>query len=210
MDLKVLFGLSYGMYAITVQDGERPTGCIVNSVFQVTSQEPLIALSMNRDNYTHQILMREKRFAVSILSENTPSDVISKLGFASGKDVDKLTDIPYSTVDGLAVLDTNCVGYLICDIVSVAETSTHDIFVAKVVGCEALSTNQPMTYSYYHNVIKGTSPKNAPSYQKVEAAGDDELYVCDICNYQYKGDITKEGPDYKCPICKADVSHFNV
>ncbi len=208
MDLNVLFGLSYGMYAITTQDGVRPTGCIVNSVFQVTNQEPLVALSMNRDNYTHQVLMREKRFAVSILSESTPSDVISKLGFVSGKDVDKLTDIPYSIIDGLAVLDTNCMGYLICEVVSVAETSTHDIFVAKVIAGETLNKNQPMTYSYYHNVIKGTSPKNAPSYQKATVTEREEVYVCDICNYQYKGDITKEGSDYKCPICKADVSHF--
>ncbi len=209
MDNKVLYGLSYGLYAVTVQDTEKPTGCIVNTVFQITSEGPIIALSLNHNNYTHGVVAREKKFAVSILSESTPEDVISRLGFLSGKDVDKMDGLSYTLVDDLPILDAHCNGYMICEVVDVAKTATHDVFLAKVVAGERLENLPSMTYSYYRNVIKGTAPKNAPSYQKVEVDSNaEETYVCDVCNHKYVGDIHKEGPDFKCPICKMDVSHF--
>ena len=51
MDNTVLYDLSYGMYAVGVKDGMRECGCILNTVFQVSTIGPLIALSMNKDNY---------------------------------------------------------------------------------------------------------------------------------------------------------------
>ncbi|MDO4542344.1 MAG: flavin reductase, partial [Bacillota bacterium] len=92
MDPKVLFQLSYGLYAIGVMDGEKPTGCIVNTVFQITSANPSIAVSLNKDNYTTALLEKNKRFAVSILSEDVDSKVIGSLGFSSGRDMDKFAD----------------------------------------------------------------------------------------------------------------------
>ena len=49
---KVLRNLSYGLYQIGVMDGQRPCGCIINTVFQVTSENPIVAISMHKDNYT--------------------------------------------------------------------------------------------------------------------------------------------------------------
>ena len=97
MDIKakVLRNLSYGLYLIGVMDGERPCGCIVNTVFQVTSENPIVAISMNKNNYTWELLEREGRFAVSILSEKTRKEVIQKLGFVSGRDHDKYEGIDY-------------------------------------------------------------------------------------------------------------------
>ena len=64
----VLGKLSYGMYAIGTMDGSRPTGCIVNTVFQITSENPIVALSMNHKNYTHDVIEKTGRLIVSILS----------------------------------------------------------------------------------------------------------------------------------------------
>ena len=166
MDIKakVLRNLSYGLYLIGVMDGERPCGCIVNTVFQVTSENPIVAISMNKNNYTWELLEREGRFAVSILSEKTRKEVIQKLGFVSGRDHDKYEGIDYTMRDGLPVLNEQCCGALICKVVSVTETPTHMVVLASVAEAYELAATVPMTYRYYHEVIRGGAPKNAPSY----------------------------------------------
>ena len=52
MDITVLFKLTYGLYVVGAYDGLRPVGCIINTCFQVTSQNPILAISMNKNNYT--------------------------------------------------------------------------------------------------------------------------------------------------------------
>ena len=46
MDTKAFFDMSYGLYILGVMDGNRPTGCTVNTVFQITSDPPAVS-------YTH-------------------------------------------------------------------------------------------------------------------------------------------------------------
>ena len=43
MDNTVLYDLSYGMYAVGVKDGMRECGCIVNTVFQVSTEYSMVA-----------------------------------------------------------------------------------------------------------------------------------------------------------------------
>ncbi len=207
MNKKALYDISYGLFAVTVNDNGRSTGCIVNTVFQITSEGPIIALSLNHNNYTHKIVSENKKFAINILSQDTPKEIITKLGYFCGKDTDKMQDIDFSLIDGLAILDKTACSYMICEVTGMHETATHDVFFAKVLECEKLSSDMPMTYEYYRTVCKGTSPKNAPSYQKEEQT-DKVSYVCDICNYRIDKDISNEGDDFKCPICSADKSHF--
>ena len=44
------------------------------------------------------------------------------------------------------------------------ETSTHTVFLGRVTDADVLKKDDAMTYAYYHNVIKGKSPKAAPTY----------------------------------------------
>lgn len=97
-----------GCYLIGAMDGERPCGCIVNTVFQVTSENPIIATSINKNNYTWELVQKNGRFSVSILSEKTRKEVIQKLGFVSGKDHDKYEGIDYRMQDGLPILNEKC------------------------------------------------------------------------------------------------------
>ena len=203
--------LSYGLYAIGAMDGERPCGCIVNSVFQVTSQEPIVALSMNYDNYTYELIKKAGRFSVSILSESSPKEVIQKLGFVSGRDHDKYEGVDFEIKSGLPVLNEKCSGSFLCEVVSAAETSTHCVFLAKVVEGFEGSACKPMTYRYYHEVIKGGAPKNAPSYvepKEEKKAASSEKWVCDVCGYVYEGNLEEEPDSFVCPICGVDKTHF--
>lgn len=216
MDNKVLRNLSYGLYTIgTLKDG-RKVGCVVNSVFQVTSDPIMICVSMNKDNFTHDCIKEEGKFSVSILSEETNPNVISSFGFRSSKESEKYEGFKYEYIDELPVISENISGYLICEVVSFTEVGTHSLIISKVVDAGFLGTHKPMTYDYYHKVIKGSAPKNAPTYEAPEVVekeieeikSDGVSYRCDICGYVYEGDITKESDDYRCPICNMDKSHF--
>ena len=212
MDKSILWKISYGLYAIGVPDGQRPSGCIVNTVFQITTPG-VIAISMNRNNYTHSLIEKEGRLAVSILSEKTPGSTIGALGFASGRDKDKFDGISYELHDGLPIVKENACGYLICDVVGSFETETHTVFFAQVKDAFAGENLPPMTYDYYHKVIKGSAPKNAPTYQepvKKETQKEESSvkYECSVCHYIYEGDINQEPDDYVCPICGVGKDMF--
>lgn len=213
MDMSVLWKLSYGMYAIGTLDGIRPTGCIVNTVVQITSVNPVIAISMNKNNFTYEAIKKTGRFSVSILTEKTNPNVIAKLGFCSGRDTDKFDgkDFAWQKMDGLPVVKDNCAGHIVAEVVSMTEMETHDIILARVKDAQPCTSIAPMTYKYYHEVIKGSAPKNAPTYQEPKPetqAKTTEKWVCTICGYVYEGDLTKEPEDWKCPICKQPKSKF--
>ena len=149
---------------------------------------------------------------IRIEAEKTRKEVIQKLGFVSGRDHDKYEGLHYTIKDGLPVLDEQCSGALICQVVSIADTPTHKVILASVEQAYELKNTVPMTYRYYHEVIKGGAPKNAPSYIEPEAATKQQTsaqrWVCDVCGYVYEGDLTQEPDDYVCPLCGVDKSQF--
>ena len=212
MNNKVFRNLSYGLYAATTLDDNRPTGCIINSVVQITSSPATIALSMNHDNYTNSCIKKSGVFATSILSEQSDPSIIGQLGFQSGKDIDKLNGIPQMTRSGLPIISDSC-GFIVCKIINQMETSTHTVFLGEVIDGDLLKDSPPMTYSYYHNVIKGKSPKNAPTYLPEEdtpAVSNKPKHICSVCKYVYDQPTAFDTlPDsYKCPICGAAKERF--
>ena len=165
MNNNVFRNLSYGVYIVSCFDGEKYTGCTVNSIMQITSNPATIALSVNHDNYTNECIEKTKKFAVSILSEKSNPISIGTFGFRSGKDIFKFEKIPFIMQDNLPIIKDAC-GFLVCEIINKIETSTHTLFIANVINGDVLNNETPMTYAYYHNVIKGKSPKTAPTYIK--------------------------------------------
>ena len=163
MNNNVFRNLSYGVYIVSCKNGEKYTGCTVNSIMQITSSPATIALSVNKDNYTNSCIDISKKFAVSILSEKSNPLAIGTFGFRSGRDFDKFSVIEHVFKEGLPVIKDAC-GYLICELVDKVQTSSHTLFIANVIEGDVLNSETPMTYSYYHNVIKGSSPKNAPTF----------------------------------------------
>ena len=224
MNQKILRSLSYGVYAVSALGDNRMAGCIANSIMQITSSPATIAVSMNHDNYTHDCIEQSGMFAVSILSEKTDPNIISQLGFQSSK----FMSVPFVTKHNIAIVDDAC-GYLVCKVIDKMETNTHTVFLGEVIDCDVLNQETPMTYAYYHNVIKGKSPKNAPTYQPEETADSSDdtssssdsstpsnlssgnsKWVCSICGYVYDGDVPfEELPDtFVCPICKQGKDKF--
>jgi flavin reductase (DIM6/NTAB) family NADH-FMN oxidoreductase RutF len=165
MNLKALHTCSYGLYVISSRKRDRFNGQIANTVFQVTSDPPTIAVSINKQNLTHEFISESKVFTASILSQDTPLSFIGHFGFKSGREVDKFKDINYKLgqVKAPIVLD-HSLAYLEAKVINQVDVGTHTIFIGELVGADVIREGEPMTYAYYHKVKKGTTPKTAPSY----------------------------------------------
>ncbi|HOM03121.1 MAG TPA: flavin reductase [Acetivibrio sp.] len=215
MNINALWNLSYGVYIASVWDEERPTGCVVNSAMQITAEPATVAISIHHDNYTNRCIEKTGKFALTVLSQNSDPSIIGTFGFKTGKDVNKFDSVKYDIKNDMPILADGC-AYLICEVINKMETDTHTVFLGKVLDADFISKEEPMTYSYYHKVIKGRSPKNAPTYIKLEHTEESqpqpkrEKYVCSICGYEYTGDIPFEDlpEDYVCPVCGQPKSVF--
>ena len=210
MNKNTFRNLSYGVYIISALDGKRPTGCVANSVMQVTSSPATVAVSVNHDNYTNSCIKEMGKFAVSILTEETDATLIGTFGFQSGKEVNKFDGVASLEREGISlVADANA--YLVCKVIDMLETSTHTVFLGEVIDADILSDKESMTYAYYHKVVKGKSPKNAPTYIEEERVPE-RKWTCGICGYIYEGETPFEElpEDYKCPICKQPKSVFKL
>ncbi len=212
MNSRVLRNISYGLYLVGTQDRaqNRPTGCIVNSVMQITSSPATLAVSVNHDNYTNACIRESGMFSISILSEKCDPGVIGKFGFRTGRDTDKFAGVPCETVETMPVLK-DCCGYLVCKVISAMEAPTHTVFLGEIVDCETAKDEPPMTYAYYHQVVKGKTPKNASTYIAEEKpAAKKAVWRCTLCGYEYDGEIPFEDlpDDYVCPLCGAAKDIF--
>lgn len=200
--------LSYGVYVISTWDEGRPTGCTANSAMQITSEPATIAVSINHDNYTNKCIQETGRFALSILGENSDPGIIGVFGFKSGRDNNKFDEVE-SVIKGYMPVVADACAYITCEVIDKMETSTHTVFLGKVMDADVLKQDDAMTYAYYHNVIKGKSPKAAPTYIP-EEANQGEKYVCNVCGYEYSGETPFEElpASYVCPVCKQPKSVF--
>ncbi len=208
MDKKVLRNLSYGVYVVTSKLNDKKVGCVANSVMQITSNPPSVAISINVNNYTNKVIKESNKFAISILKVNSDAKVIGEFGFKTSKEVDKFSNIDYKEVSDMPVINDIC-GYMICNVTNVIECSTHTIFIGEVVEADEYTDDEPLTYRYYHKKLKGTSPKNAPTYIE----DDNEVvnhktkkWKCKVCGYIYEGDELPK--DFVCPICGETYSEF--
>lgn len=211
MNTNAFRNLSYGVYIISTLDGERPTGCVANSAMQITSSPATIAVSVNHDNYTNSCIQKTGKFAVSILSEESDATLIGTFGFQSGKEVNKFDGVQALEKEGIPVVADAC-AYVVCKVIDKMETATHTVFLGEVIDADVLKKAEPMTYAYYHKVVKGKSPKNAPTYlpEEKEEKADDAKWVCSICGYVYDGETPFEElpEDFRCPICKQPKEKF--
>lgn len=224
MDLKALHKLGYGLYIVCSRKGKQFNGQVANTVIQVTSEPPAIAVAINKSNLTHEFISASKVFTASILAQDTPLAFIGQFGFKSGRDMDKLKGINYKMGKTRAPIVTDhAVAYLEAKVDKQLDVGTHTIFAGEVVGADVIKEGEPMTYAYYHQVKRGATPKTAPSYiaEKKEASTKMAKYKCTVCGYIYDPELgdpdggikpgtpfEKLPDDWVCPVCGAAKSEF--
>ena len=167
MNIKALHKISYGIYVVTSKMDDRINGQIANTIFQVTSEPPTVAVSINKNNLTHDFIKSSRVFAASVLCQDTPFTFIGRFGFKSGRDIDKFEGVNYKTGDtGAPVVIDNAVSYLEVRVNKEIDVGTHTIFIGEVVNADIISDEVCMTYDYYHQIKGGKTPKAAATYIK--------------------------------------------
>ncbi len=166
MNKKPFFNMSYGLYIISTQYEDKYAGCIVNTVTQATSEEkPKLVVIVNNENETANVMKRTKKVNISVLSQDADMLLIGKFGFRSSKDFNKLENTEYIMgKNNMPIITQNVVSYVETDIIEQIDCSTHTIFVLEATEAQNISDKPPMTYAYYHNVIKGKTPPKASSF----------------------------------------------
>ena len=164
MNPNAMHKLGYGMYVVTSKQEGSFNGQIANTVFQVTSEPPAVAVSINKKNLTWEFIKQSKVFAVSVLSQDAPLTFIGHFGFKSGRDIAKLEGVEFNIGQtGAPIVIDNIVSYLEARVTQEINVGTHTIFVGQVVGAEILNEKTCMTYEYYHQVKRGVTPDKAPT-----------------------------------------------
>ncbi len=167
MNTAALNKITYGMYIVGSHQGDKINAQIANSVMQIASEPPTVAVSINKKNLTHEYIKASKVFSVSILCQAAALPFIGGFGFKSGRDVDKFNGINFKPgKTGSPVVLDNAVAYFEAKVLQDVSAGTHTIFIGKVVEAEVLNDNPCMTYDYYHQVKRGVTPQTAPSYNK--------------------------------------------
>ena len=198
MDNKAMFKIGYGLYILTAKDGEKYNGWVINTAIQVTSTPNRISVTVNKQNYTYDMIMKTGVFNISILSEKATFDVFKHFGFQSGRDVDKFADYKDATrsENGLYYITGDTNAYISGKVINTLDLGTHTMFIADVTDAEVLADVPTTSYDYYQKNIK----------PKPEAPKKVTGYVCKICGYIYEGDPLPE--DFICPICKHGAADF--
>ena len=195
-NMKALFNLGYGLYVVTSHDGKKDNGLIVNTVIQVTSTPERVAVTINKQNYSHDIIKETGIMNVNCLTVEAPFKVFEAFGFVSGRDVDKFKDCnPLRSENGLVILPKYINAYMSLKVEQYIDLDTHGMFICSVTEADVVSDQETMTYTYYHKNVK---PK--PETKKVKG------YVCKICGYVHEGETLPE--DFVCPWCKHGAIDF--
>lgn len=183
MEENILRDILSGMFIVSTNS----SACIVDTALQVSSSsKPLVSVCINKNNYTNEMIKKNKKFIISILDINTKGEVIKTFGFTSSRDIDKFKYFDYFEIDGIKVLK-DTIGYIVLELVNVVDCETHDIFIGRVVDSKRLSNQYPMSYRYYQ--------ENKNDILNIETKTS---YVCEVCGYVHEGELSD---DFICPIC---------
>jgi flavin reductase (DIM6/NTAB) family NADH-FMN oxidoreductase RutF/rubredoxin len=221
IQFEALFKITYGLYIVSSGNKNKGNGFISNTFFQVTSEPPRFASCCNKDNFTADLIKETGAFSVSVIHKDTDPDIISRFGYKSGKDTDKLNglNIKYGET-GVPIVLNDCIAFLECNVVQTIDVGTHYLFIGELLQAEIVDDSKDaLTYLYYRQARKGAAPKNAPTYIDKSNLGSTltgsvfKKYECTACGYIYDEaeqeiKFAELPVDWVCPVCGSEKSDF--
>lgn len=186
--------ITQGMYVLTTQGG----GCIVDAVSQISAGEnPLISVSVMKKNYTNELLKKNSKFAISVLSKEVNPEIIKTFGFNSARDMDKFEKTETTEIEGINIINDS-IGYMVCEIVDSIDNDTHTLFIGRMIEADIFKEKEAMSYGYYQ--------EHKEELLKVTTEKGKTAWICTVCGYVYYDEELPE--DYKCPLCGVGKEYF--
>ena len=194
MDKDILFDISAGMYILSTKN----SACFVDAVMQISSdEEPLICVSVMKENYTNKIMKEENQFIISIFGMESDPNLIKIFGMNSSEYLDKFKNIEYETINNIKVPKTT-IGYIYLEKIDSIDNNTHTLFIGKVIDKKRYNDNKVMTYGYYQ--------EHKEELLKIKTDNNKTAWICNICGYIYYGETFPE--NFVCPKCKMPKNVF--
>ena len=202
MDKKAMYKLTYGLFVLTANENGKDNGCIINTAIQAAGDPNQVSISVSKQNYTHDMIVRTGKFTVSSITEKADFSLFKRFGFQSGKDTDKFQGFDgwMRGINGVTYITESTNAYISVEVEKSVDLGSHTLFIGKVTDMEVLSDDKSVTYEFYQSNIKpkpaqvGTTPKG------------ETVWRCIICGYEYVGEELPE--DFICPWCKHPASDF--
>ena len=167
MDATAFYKVTYGLYIVSAKFDGRDSGCVVNTLAQVTAEPAKMSVAISKNNFTEPMIEKSGYFAAVALTQDADIRLIGNFGFKSGRDVDKFAAYPFERDEnGVAYVTQSVAARFSMKLVDKLDLGTHIMLIGDVIEAEVLSNGEPLTYAYYQLIKKGTTPRNAPSYQK--------------------------------------------
>lgn len=221
IQFETLFKITYGLYIVSSGNKNKGNGFISNTFFQVTAEPPRFASCCNKDNFTADLIKETGAFSVSVIHKDTDPDIISRFGYKSGKDTDKLNGLKIKYGEtGVPIVLNDCIAFLECRVIQTIDVGTHYMFIGELLQSEIVDdTKEALTYLHYRQVRKGAAPKNAPTYidkSKLAATvpgSGFKKFECTACGYIYDESeqeikFADLPDDWVCPVCESEKSEF--
>ena len=202
MDKKAMYKLTYGLFVLTANENGKDNGCIINTAIQAAGDPNQVSISVSKQNYTHDMIVRTGKFTVSSITEKADFSLFKRFGFQSGKDTDKFQGFDgwMRGINGVTYITESTNAYISVEVEKSVDLGSNTLFIGKVTDMEVLSDDKSVTYEFYQSNIK-PKPEKVGNTPKGET-----VWRCIICGYEYVGEELPE--DFICPWCKHPASDF--
>lgn len=219
IDRKAFRSLSSGLYVVSslAEDGLK-CGCVVNTLLQVASEPAQLLVSVNKRNATADAILSSGRFCASVLSQDTTMELIGTFGFKTSTEVDKFAEVEYVDYGDIPCLSEDALATFEVRVDTVVDAVTHFVFVGTVISADVHEAGTPLTYDYYHRVLRGKTPEKAASFNEGDDPSRDEApassaddapsteegragWRCMICGHIVEGYPDGLPEDFRCPVC---------
>ncbi|MBQ9145849.1 MAG: flavin reductase [Clostridia bacterium] len=196
-DLTALFNIGYGLYVVSCNAEGQDNALIVNTVCQLTNNPNRIAVTINKDSLSHDLILKSGMMNVNCLTVDAPWSLFERFGMRSGRDGQKFTEeeLALRSDNGLVFLGRHVNSLISLKVERYEDFGTHGMFICSITEARVFEKAPSLTYSYYQANIK-------PKPQATEKKG----FACKVCGWVYEGDVLPE--DLVCPLCKHGAADF--
>ena len=204
MNRKAFNRINYGLFLVGSVLYGKYQGCVVNSLYQITSTNPAkFSLSLNKSNETYKAVEAAGSFAATVLERGTPKELVDLFGYKSGRVVDKYEGFQVETDEaGNPYVKDHALARISCKIVEKLDLGTYMLYIGEATEAETLGEGPALTVDDFKNG-GGSTPPAATVYRTLEG---NEGWKCTICGYVAEKETLPEG--YQCPICRANRDKF--
>jgi flavin reductase (DIM6/NTAB) family NADH-FMN oxidoreductase RutF len=144
MRKSALRSFTYGLYALGTADGEERDLATVNWVTQVAFEPPLLAVSVENESHSIELIRAAGVFALSVFGDDRREEA-GILGKRWKLRPEKVDGVPHhSGVTGCPILD-NALAAVECRVVGSLPAGDSTLFVAEVVAAETIREGTPLT-----------------------------------------------------------------